>query len=174
MADSIVTSVIESRPALDLIGFSALIPPEEGYVRCPEFWEREYSRKYARLFRTMRPETPQEQAVLDNRIGQLALCLDGDGGFEYMIAGFYQGGPVPGGFSLRTLPAGDWAIFQGQGPLPRALQQLNDAIWREWFPARGDSLRPDTRMTLEYYTPGDPSSPDYRFAIWIPVRRADA
>ena len=39
----------EHRPALTFIGFSTAICPEEGYQKCPEFWDREYARKYARL-----------------------------------------------------------------------------------------------------------------------------
>ena len=35
--------------AMTLIGFSTLIRMEEGYTRCPEFWDVEYSRKYACL-----------------------------------------------------------------------------------------------------------------------------
>ena len=33
----------EHKPAMTLIRM------EEGYTRCPEFWDVEYSRKYARL-----------------------------------------------------------------------------------------------------------------------------
>ena len=31
-----------------MTGLGALIRMEEGYTRCPEFWDVEYSRKYAR------------------------------------------------------------------------------------------------------------------------------
>ena len=39
----------EHKPAMTFIGFSTSIRPEEGYQKCPEFWDREYARKYARL-----------------------------------------------------------------------------------------------------------------------------
>ena len=39
----------EHKPAMTLIGFSTLIRMEEGYTRCPGFWDVEYNRKYARL-----------------------------------------------------------------------------------------------------------------------------
>ena len=39
----------EHKPVMTLIGFSTLIRMEEGYTRCPEFWDVEYNRKYARL-----------------------------------------------------------------------------------------------------------------------------
>ena len=36
----------ENKPAMTFIGFSASIRPEEGYQKCPEFWDKEYSQKY--------------------------------------------------------------------------------------------------------------------------------
>ena len=37
------------KPAVTLIGFSTAARPEEGYQKCPEFWDKEYAQKYARL-----------------------------------------------------------------------------------------------------------------------------
>ena len=45
----------EHKPAMTFIGFSTSIRPEEGYQKCPEFWDREYAQKYARLWQTMKP-----------------------------------------------------------------------------------------------------------------------
>lgn len=56
----------EHKPSMTFIGFSALIRPEEGYLKCPEFWDREYARKYARLWQTMKPETVLEAAMMKN------------------------------------------------------------------------------------------------------------
>ena len=38
----------EHKPAMTFIGFSTSIRPEEGYQKCPEFWDREYARQYAK------------------------------------------------------------------------------------------------------------------------------
>ena len=38
----------EHKPAMTFIGFSTSIRPEEGYIKCPEFWDQEYGRKYAK------------------------------------------------------------------------------------------------------------------------------
>lgn len=54
----------EHKPAMTFIGFSTSIRPEEGYTKCPEFWDKEYAQKYARLWQTMKPETPVEAAIL--------------------------------------------------------------------------------------------------------------
>lgn len=47
----------EHKPVMTFIGYSTSIRPEEGYQKCPEFWDKEYSQKYARLWQTMQPET---------------------------------------------------------------------------------------------------------------------
>ena len=56
------------------IGYSSSIRPEEGCQKCPEFWEKEYARKYARLWQTMQPETAVEAAILENGVGLFAIC----------------------------------------------------------------------------------------------------
>ena len=40
----------EHKPAMTFIGFSTSIRPEEGYQKCPEFWDREYAQRFARLW----------------------------------------------------------------------------------------------------------------------------
>ena len=59
------------------------IRPEEGYQKCPEFWDREYARRYARPWQTMKPETKVEKAILENGIGLFAVCDEKEGAFDY-------------------------------------------------------------------------------------------
>lgn len=161
----------EHKPAMTLIGYSTFIRPEEGYAKCPAFWEEEYRCKYARLWQTMQPETPVEQAILENGIGLFAICDEKDSAFEYWIAGLYQGGRVPEGLKLYTFPASEWAVFSAKGPLPGSLQALNTQIWQEWYPGEGQNYRANGKAMLEVYSPGDMQSPDYECGIWVPVCR---
>lgn len=162
----------EHKPAMAFIGFSAEIAPDEGYEKCPKFWEDTYAKKYARLWQTGAPETEEEKAVLFNQIGMYALCImNTDGSFEYAIAGLYGGGPVPDGMKLYELPESDWAVFSAKGPLPGVLQQLNTAVWEEWYPAAAEELDANGNTTLEVYSAGNPQSPDYECGIWVPVRQ---
>ncbi|MGN0699501.1 MAG: hypothetical protein ACI4J8_00720 [Oscillospiraceae bacterium] len=78
-----MTVKYEHKKAMTFIGFSTSIRPEEGYVKCPEFWDKEYSRKYAKLWQTMKPETSIEKAILENQIGMYAICDEKEGCFEY-------------------------------------------------------------------------------------------
>jgi hypothetical protein len=43
----------EKKDAMTFIGYHTEIRPEEGYQKCPEFWDKEYAAKYARLWQTM-------------------------------------------------------------------------------------------------------------------------
>jgi len=159
----------ERMPEMTLIGFSTRIKPDEGYLKCPEFWEEEYQRKYARLWQTMTPETDVEKAILANGIGLFAICNETADGFEYWIAGLYQGGDVPEGLRLYTFPESEWAKFSAKGPLPGSLQTLNTQVWQEWYPSVADQHQGNGMAMLEVYSAGDMRSPDYECGIWIPV-----
>lgn len=166
--------VICHKKEFTVIGFSIVIEHEDGPQKCPEFWG-EYARRFARLFRTMKPETPEEQAVLDNGIGQYAVCRclksEGKGdAFEYMICGEYKGGPVPEDMKLLTLPESDWAEFRCKGALPKSLQDLYDAAYGIWLKAHPEYQ--EFGIDIESYTPGDPSSPDYECSLILPVKKA--
>ena len=160
----------EHKPEMTLIGFSTTICSNEGYTKCPEFWDKEYSQKYARLFQTMQPETAVERAILENHIGMFAICDDRDGFFDYWIAGLYLGGKVPEGLKLHTFPESDWAMFSAKGPLPNSLQGLNDRVWKEWYPGEGQKYRGNGNAMLEVYSAGNMQSPDYEYGIWIPLQ----
>lgn len=106
----------EKKNAMTFIGYHAEIRPEEAYQKCPEFWDREYAAKYARLWQTMKPENDVERAILENGIGMYAICSESECGFTYWIAGLYQGGAVPEGLELYSFPESSWAVFTARGP----------------------------------------------------------
>ena len=167
--------VISHRQEVVFIGFSTVVKGPEGFRKCPEFWG-EYSRRFARLFQTMKPETSEEQAVLDNCIGQYALCRCmkkecQEDAFEYMICGEYKGGSVPKGMKLLTLPESDWAEFRCKGALPKSLQDLYDAAYSVWLKAHPEYR--EFGFNIESYTPGNPAAPDYECNLIIPVKKAD-
>lgn len=165
---------VERMEAFQIIGFERAFSMETAYGEIPAFWD-EFSRGYlAPLMRGREPSTPQEEAVCRYRVGEFGVCLDDlgterPGEFRYLIAGRYEGGPVPAGMTLFQFPAGDWAIFPCRGPMPGALQAVNTAIFQEWLPGN-----PDYEIALpaniEWYSTDDPQSPDCRSAIWLPVR----
>ena len=170
-----IQPVISHRKDVTFIGYSTVIKHDEGSIKCPEFWNEQYARRFARLFQTMKPETPEEHAVFDNKIGQYAVCRclkdEGrDGVFEYMICGEYMGGAVPDGMKLLTLPESDWAEFRCRGALPKSLQGLYDAAYNSWLKAHPEYQ--GLGIDIESYSPGDPAAPDYECSLILPVKKA--
>lgn len=161
----------EHKGQLTFIGFSTQITPEEGYEKCPEFWDEEYNEKYTHLWQTMKPRTAVEQAILMNNIGMFAICSDNENGFEYWIAGLYAGGDIPEGLKLFTYPESEWAVFSTKGPLPDSLQTLNKQIMKEWLPEEGKKFNADMKTTVEVYSAMDTQSENYQCGIWIPVKK---
>ena len=135
----------EKKDAMTFIGFHTEIRPEEGYQKCPEFWDKEYNIRYAQLWQTMQPQTPVEAAILANGIGMFAICAESENGFDYWIAGLYRGGELPEGLELYTFPASSWAVFTTKGVMPESLQTLNTWVWQEWFPTEGKKCRKEMK-----------------------------
>ena len=168
-----IKPVIRHHNELTVIGYSIVIKSGEGNTKCPEFWN-EYAQKFARLFQTMKPETPEEHAVIDNRIGQYAVCrcLKNEGRddeFEYMICGEYMGGVVPESMKLLTIPASDWAEFRCKGALPESLHELYDAAYNGWLKDHPEYQ--GLGIDIESYSPGNPADPDYEFSLILPVKK---
>lgn len=164
----------EKKPAMTFIGYHTEIRPEEAYQKCPEFWDKEYAEKYAELWQSMKPANEVETAILKNGIGMFAICAESESGFDYWIAGLYQGGNVPDGLELYSFQESMWAVFTAKGPMPDSLQTLNTAVWQDWFPNEGRRYRANGAATLEFYSAGNPQSPDYECGIMVPVRGTDA
>ncbi|MDE7390876.1 MAG: GyrI-like domain-containing protein [Treponemataceae bacterium] len=109
---------------------------------------------------------------MEHGIGEFGVCIDGadEGKFRYLIAGAYKGGDVPDGMTTFDVPTGDWAKFRAVGPLPGSLQAVNTRVFKEWLPGNPD-WEAAGQCTIEWYSTGDPNSPDYLSEIWLPVRR---
>ena len=78
-------------------------------------------------------------------------------GTQYTFVGTRSGASV----------AATWAVFESTGPLPKAIHDLEDKIFIEWFPSTGYEY--DDKPQLEVFLPGDRESEDYRCQVWMPV-----
>ena len=161
---------VKSMFGFRLIGFQRIFDSDTSYREIPKFWD-EIREKYGQ---PEEPADPYAKAVADYGIGEYGVCIDdiGEGRFRYLIAGKYTGGEVPDGMVVYEFPRGDWAVFNCIGPLPDAFQSMNTRIFREWLPGN-----PDYELcgngNVEWYDciNGKTTDPDYRSAIWIPVRK---
>ena len=147
---------IEKWEAMDLLMHAKDFHAETSEDEIPKFWDEYYAHEAYR-------KIP----------GYLGLCAqqktDGDE-FRYGIgckASDVKG--VPEGFEIIHIPEYTWAVFKCVGPMPKAIQDMWERIYKEWLPVSDYELIPD--YDIENYLPGDPSSRDYVSEICIPVRR---
>lgn len=157
-----------------LIGFERIFSEETAYKEIPKFWD-EICEKYCNntIYAGLAPSCPEEQAIMDNCIGEYAVCIDdiGGGKFRYIIAGKYTGGEVPESMTLFELPQGEWAKFNCTGPMPESLQKLNTKIFKEWLPGNTEYEMAGFYNIEWYSCDGNKWDDDYKSGIWVPVRR---
>ena len=158
----------EKMDAFKVIGFEKEFSIETSYSEIPKFWDefcvRCQQNKYA---------ASVSAAIKDCMIGEFGVCVEtkpDEGKFSYLIAGRYDGRPVPKGLTVVELPANEWAKFRCVGPMPGALQTINTKIFREWLPGNPE-YQIASGLNLEWYSAGDTSSADYESGIWLPVKR---
>lgn len=169
---------IEKKKGFQVIGLAREVLEEECHEKLPKFWEEFQSRYLKKLcFEKCQPEGAFEQAVCDYNIGEYGVCIDDslgkNGKVRYMIAGTYSGGKIPEGMEVYEFPETEWAVFRCVGPMPGALQTVNDKIFKEWLPGN-EEFEIAIGTSVEWYEQGDNSSVDYESAIWIPVKRKKA
>lgn len=89
--------------------------------------------------------------------------------FDYSIAAVIDDETeIPEGFTVNTIPARTWIVFECKGAMPEAVQQLWHRICTEFFPS--SSYQPTYEMDIEAYTEGEMTAPDYQSEIWVPVK----
>ena len=155
-----------------VIGYQKEFDSETSYQEVPKFWGVYFEKFADGIFSGKEPACAEERAIIDNRIGEYAVCIDDIKGdrFRYIIAGEYKGGEAPEDMVLYEVPKADWAVFSCVGPLPETFQDLNTRIYREWLPGNPEyELCGNT--PVEWYDAGDTTDRNYRSAIWIPVRK---
>ncbi len=146
---------IETKEAFTVLGVERTFQHETAFADIPPFWDEFFAQGHGKTV-----------------MGEMGICVDENKSgpsFTYLIADrCAPDAAVPQGFTKLTIPTLTWAVFEGQGALPDALQRLNRRIWEEWFPASKDyTFGPG--YNVELYIHGDMDSEDYCFEIWIPV-----
>lgn len=150
------------KDAFTVIGVAKEFDMETSFRKIPEFWvEHRQSKQGASI------------------CGRYGVCLDAkEKGniFAYLIADEYDGqSVVPEGCETVTIPSNTWAVFPCVGPLPAALQDVNEKIFSEWLPnCREYEIAGN--YNIEYYADAakyEKGTADeaYYSEIWIPVKR---
>ncbi|MFJ8662414.1 helix-turn-helix domain-containing protein [Streptomyces sp. NPDC093795] len=85
--------------------------------------------------------------------------------------GVVSGAEVPDGFEVLGVPAGTWAVFENEGPLPTAIQYLWRDVFTQWFPSNPYASRPGPEI-LSVRPSADWTTA--RAELWIPVEHTGA
>lgn len=158
---------VEKMDGIQVVGIEKTFRYDSAYQEIPKFWD-----EFCILCSSGKNPDDVQKFIENCMIGEFGICIDDEPGsqqFRYMIAGKYDGGTVPDGMKLFTLPAALWAKFRCCGPMPGALQSVNTKIFNEWLPGNPD-YEIAAGVNIEWYSMGDTNAPDYESAIWIPVR----
>ena len=160
---------VEKMDVFKVIGFLRDFSFETSYQEIPKFWSQ-FMEQCCK-----RKSDRDVQAVVESCcVGEFGVCIDdlspAAKKFRYMIAGKYNGGPVPLGMDVFEIPASEWAKFRCVGPLPGALQSVNTEVFKNWLPGNPD-YKMSFPVNIEWYSMGDGSASDYESGIWVPVRK---
>ena len=156
---------VVEKPAFKVVGTALRVSTKNGenQRRIPQFWDE--------CLHDGSHDKLQALAARGGMFGDatLGICMDFAADmqeFTYMI-GAATNGDAADGMTEKTIPAATWAVFEARGSMPEAIQNVWGGIWSEFFKAgeykHGDG--PD----VEVYPAGDPTQPDYRSEVWVPV-----
>ena len=117
-----------------------------------------------------------DQAAGDGRLEKLISLTDGDVlGISVCLEepwSYYIAVPTEkaaeDGFEELRVDGGTWAVFEGEGEAPGAVQEVVKRALTEWLPASGYEYAP--RAEFERYLTRDPKNA--KFEYWLPVKRA--
>lgn len=163
---------IETKEAFRIVGMKKEInwSPEnqEGFLEVPQFWQEQHQKNSIPTLCSYMNNTPL--GVLGVSVGDWQTS----GKFDYYI-GVASTKPLDKEnvfaqqLSEYVVPACTWAIFECKGPMPTAIQTMQERIMTEWLPNSGYHYfdAPD----IEVYGDGDQSSDDYMCWIWVPVTK---
>ena len=152
---------IEKKEAFTVLARSKVFPYEGAKEQVPAFWGEHFAGGFGSTV-----------------CGMYGINIDEDMGmdqFEYLIADPYDPAKeIPEGFVTKTIPALTWAVFPCRGPMPGALQDVNNAIYTEWLPAAGN-YKFAAGYCVELYDnpmnyPKGTQDENYYCEIWIPVQ----
>jgi len=158
---------IEPKPAFTTVGKSIRVSMKDvdNMSVIPQYWDK------CVLDGTLdhlKAQMPADAVMGDVTLGICSDFAPDMSEFTYTVGVETQNsGPSGDETAVIAVPETDWAVFGAKGPVRESIQAAWTGIFADFFPNEpyGHGSAPD----LEVYPPGDPSQPDYRYEIWVPV-----
>lgn len=152
---------IEKKESFRIVGYviKERLDMEDCAKKIPTFWQEVAAKGGIDQICSLIDGT-EPQGILG-----VSTCENGEFN-RYFIATATQK-PCLEGMEEYLIPEGLWAIFNCVGPMPQAIQNLQQRIITEWLPTSGYEY--DSAPDIEVYTEGDQSAEDYRSQVWLPI-----
>lgn len=147
---------IEKKPAFNVAGVKRTFRNDTEENQIPYFWRDLPQETYDKIISQSGGEPK----------GLLGLCanFNGEHEFDYYIAVSTKSSDAEG-LDMIQISEAAWAIFEAEG----TLMELNNRIWKEWFPSSGyrraDNSIPDVEVYFDYDFPKE----NYTYELWYPV-----
>lgn len=127
-------------------------------TRIPQFWnEVSASGELQKLIPMMDQNNP-------GVMGVSMMTSEVQDNWEYVIG--VVSDETAEGFVHYEMPAAKWAVFSGSGPMPGAIQELQQQVFTEWLPTSGFEYA--ELSDIELYLDANPENA--QFQVWLPVR----
>lgn len=159
--DEVMNFRIENKDGFRIVGFATKEPMtmENCFEKVPLFWSEVVKKGgIEKICSIMDGSQPN---------GVLGVSTCDDGVFSGYFIAAATNSSCPEEMEEYIVPEGTWAIFDCFGPMPHAIQNLQQRIITEWLPTSGYeyAAAPD----IEVYFQGDQSASDYRSQVWLPI-----
>lgn len=135
---------------------------EENLVEVPKLWQESLENGKLQEIVSLIDETSQ---AVPGVLG-LNACNGDEKDWKYYIAVATEK-PAPKGMYEYTVPACTFAVFTGQGPMPKSIQEMEKRVLTEWLPTSGYEF--DQCINIEVYL--DDNTENSEFEVWLPVKK---
>ncbi len=152
---------IEKKESFKVIGEKINLSDEveQNFIDIPKFWnELAMSGRLEKIVTKMSMDKPGVLGITSGFSSNFDMEL------EYYVA-VESNEENHSNLISYEVPACTWAIFKGQGKMPKAIQELEVRIVTEWLPSSGYQYGngPD----IEKYINQNPENSE--FEVWIPI-----
>lgn len=150
---------IVTRPAFRVVGLRVPLwkDVEENFSAVPRCW----AEAGPRLPELLTLSSGDPAGILG-----VSTCHREEENYYYIAVASAQ--EPPAGMYAEEIPPCTWAVFQGRGRLPEAMQSLQRRIVSQWLPDSGYewARAADVEVYLE-----PPGSEETAFQVWLPVAK---
>lgn len=159
--DEAMNFKIENKVGFRIAGYGMkeTLTMEDCFQKVPAFWQEVAAKGGIEKVCAMADGSEPQ--------GVLGVTTSDNGEFSGYYIAVATKQPCLEGLEEYFVPEGTWAIFDCIGPMPQALQTLQQRVITEWLSTSGYeyAAAPD----IEVYFEGDQRAADYRSQVWLPI-----